>query len=281
VIAAIAAGQHGVVTRRQLREAGLSDGAIKRRYRDQRLLPLHAGVYAPGHAKLTTEGRWLAAVLACGDEAALSHRAAAALHRLRSAWRDYLEVSAPRSVSHVGGVIVHRPRSIERTVVRAIPVTTVGRTIVDVADVVSPRALRAVLEQAEILRLDVQIEPIPGRRGHGRLLAALAAHGPAVVRTRSDLEIDFLALCRRAGLPAPNVNTVIEGMEVDFAWPARRLAVEVDGWGTHGTRTAFQRDRRRGVTLALAGWTLLRFTHEDVVRDPGYVISALGRLGVV
>jgi REase_MTES_1575 len=107
-------------------------------------------------------------------------------------------------------------------------------------------------------------------------LAALAEHGPAVVMTRSELEVRFLELCRRAGLPAPDVNTVIEGMEVDFAWPAVRVAVEVDGWETHGTRTAFGRDRRRAAALALAGWILLRFTHDDVVRDPGYVIETLG-----
>jgi hypothetical protein len=281
VIARIAAGQHGVVTRRQLLEARLSAPAIDRRLGDGRLHPLYAGVYAPGHAILTTDGKWLAAVLACGPRAALSHRAGAACHGLRRAWRDYLEVSAPRSVQGTAGIIVHRPRSIERTVVRGIPVTTVGRTIVDLADVVGPRALRAVLEQVEILRLDVHIEPIPGRRGHGRLLVALAAHGPRVVRTRSELEIDFLELCLDAALPVPDVNTVIKGMEVDFAWPAYRLAVEADGWGTHGTRTAFQRDRRRGVALALAGWTLLRFTHEDVVRDPAYVISTLGRFLIV
>ena len=237
-------------------------------------------MYAPGHAQLTTEGRWLAAVLACGPEAALSHRAAAALHGLRPAWRDYREVSAPRSVKGPDGVIVHRPRAIERTEARGIPVTTVARTIVDVADVVGDRALRAVLEQAEILRLDARIVPIPGRRGHGRLIRALAAHGPSVVMTRSGLEIAFLELIRGAGLPLPDVNTVIEGMEVDFAWPACRLAVEVDGWETHGTRTAFQRDRRRSAALTAAGWTLLRFTHEDVVRDPAYVISVLGRFAL-
>jgi hypothetical protein len=277
VIAALAAGQHGVVTRRQLRELGLSDDAITRRLAGQRLLPLHAGVYAPGHVQLATEGKWLAAVLACGPHAGLSHRAGAALHGLRAVWRDFLEVSAPRSVKGPKGVLLHRSRSIERTVVRGFPATTVARTIVDLADVVGDRALRAVLEQAEILRLDVRIDPIPGRRGHGRLLRALAEHGPFVVRTRSDLEIDFLELCRRAGLPAPDVNTCIEGMEVDFAWPAYRLAVEADGWGTHGTRTAFQRDRRRGVALAVAGWTLLRFTYDDVVRDPAYVTGTLGR----
>jgi very-short-patch-repair endonuclease len=219
-------------------------------------------------------------VLACGPGAALSHRAAAALWGLRPAWRDYREVSAARSVKRVRGVIVHRPRTIEWTVERGIPVTTVSRTLVDIADVVTPRVLRAVLEQTEFLRLDAAPVPIPGRRGHGRLLATLAELAPLVSMTRSELEARFLELCRRAGLPAPEVNTVIEGMEVDFAWPEARVAVETDGWEAHGTRTAFRRDRRRSAALALAGWTVLRFTYEDVVHDPGYVVATLRGLGL-
>ena len=220
----------------------------------------------------------MAAVLACGLDAALSHRAAAAHLGLRSSWRDFREVSAPRSVQDVRGVIVHRPRErAEWTLVRGIPVTTVSRTLVDLADVVTVRALRAVFEQAEILRLDATPVPIPGRRGHGKLLAVMAQHGREVGMTRSDLEILFRELCREAGLPAPDVNTCIEGMEVDFRWPRIRLAVEADGWETHGTRTAFQRDRRRSAALAVAGWTVLRFTYYDVVHDPGYAVATLGR----
>jgi very-short-patch-repair endonuclease len=274
VIASLAARQFGVVARRQLLDAGLSNAVIHRRIGSV-LHPLHAGVYAAGHATLTTEGCWMAAVLACGDESGLSHRAGAALWGLRPAWRGYREVSAPRSVKAVRGVILHRPRTLELTVHQGIRVTPVGRTIVDVADVVGVRALRAVLEQAEVLRLDCDAVPIPGRRGYGRLVAALAEHSPVVSFTRSQLERAFVEICCEAGLPQPRMNGIIEGMEVDASWPELRLAVEIDSWKYHGTRTAHRRDRRRTATLQLAGWTPLRFTDEDIELDPEYVARTL------
>jgi very-short-patch-repair endonuclease len=277
VIAGLAAQQYGVVTRRQLLAAGLGEHAIDRRIGSV-LHPVHAGVYAAGHSLLTMEGRWLAGVLACGDDSGLTHRAACALWGLRPSWREYVEVSAPRSLNRVQGVILHRPRTLELTCHRGIPVTPVGRTIVDVADVVVRiRALRAVLEQAEVLRLDCDAVPIAGRRGYGRLVAALAEHRPVVAFTRSRLEREFVALCAEAGLPKPRMNTIIDGMEVDAAWPELRLAVEVDSWKYHGTRTAHRRDRRRTAALQLAGWTVLRFTDEDIELDPGYVVETLRR----
>lgn len=277
MIAALAARRHGVVARRELVAAGVTLGAIDHRIGTV-LHPVHAGVYAAGHPELTMEGRWLASVLACGPEAAQSHRAAVALHGLRPAWSGFLEVSAARTVKRVPGVIVHRPRNLDGVIeVRGIPVTDVSRTIVDVADVVSLAVLRKVVEQAEVLRLDATPVPIPGRRGYGRLRAVLAELGP-IVMTRSELEDRFLALCAAAGLPAPKVNGVVEGMEVDFCWPEHRVVVETDGWEHHGTRAAFGRDRRRSATLQAAAWTVLRFTYEDVVRDPDWVIDTLRRL---
>jgi hypothetical protein len=201
----------------------------------------------------------------------LSHRAAAALWGLRPAWIAFLEVSAPRGAKGRPGIILHRPRSIEATVHRGIPVTTVARTLVDVADVASPRVLRKVLEQAEVLRLDGTPVPVPGRRGHGRLVRALAELGPSVPLTRSELEDAFRALCAGAGLPAPAANLTVRGMEIDFVWSQARIAVEIDSWRYHGTRVAFGRDRRRSARMQLAGWGLLRFTDWDVVHDPGYV----------
>jgi hypothetical protein len=281
VIAALAAMQHGVMARRQLLTEGVSDEAIKVRLRSQRLVRLHRGVYAAGHDTLTAEGKWLGAVLACGPGAVLSHRAAAALHGLRAAWRDFKEVSAPRAVKRIPGVIVHRPRSLtahDRTTVQGVPVTTVSRTLTDLADVVSARTLKQLLEQAEILRLDATPQPIPGRRGAGRLTRVLNEHGPHVSFTRSDLERRFLALIDAARLPPPLTNTTVDGMEVDFCWPERRLVIETDGWETHGTRTAFRRDRRRTVALQLGGWTVVRFTYDDVAHEPGYVTRTLRAL---
>ena len=283
VIAVLAARQHGVVARRQLLALGVSADAIALRLAAERLCPIHRGVYAVGHPALTAEGRWLGAVLACGDGAALSHRAGAALWAMRQEWRDLLEVSGARTLTGRPGIIVHRPRRLPEedcTVLFGIPVTTVSRTLVDLADVVRPRLLQRLLEQAEIMRLDASPVPIPGRRGAGRLRRALLAHSPVVQLTRSELEARFLELCRDAGLPPPRANVVIEGMEVDFCWPDRRLIVETDGWAYHGTRAAFSRDRRRSVELTVAGWTVVRFTYEDVVHDPNHVVHTLRRLGV-
>jgi len=150
-------------------------------------------------------------------------------------------------------------------------VTTPARTLVDVADVVGPRVLKKVLEQAEILRLDGTPVPLPGRRGYGRLTKALAELGPSVALTWSELEDAFMALCAAAGLPAPVASLTIQGMMIDFCWPEHRLAVEIDSWRYHGTRAAFRRDRRRSARLHIAGWGLLRFTDTDLIDDPGYV----------
>ncbi|MGH2969532.1 MAG: DUF559 domain-containing protein [Solirubrobacteraceae bacterium] len=281
MIAALAAVQHGVVERGQLLARDVSRAAIAYRLRDGRLHPVHAGVYSVGNPELRIEGKWLAAVLACGSGAVLSHRAAAALWGLRPAWRDRIEVSAARTVKGCSGVLVHRPRRLardERTTHQRVPVTTVSRTLTDVADVVGLAALRKVLEQAEVLRLDATPVVIPGRRGAGRLAAALDDLRPLPSMTRSELEDRFLALCRRARVPRPLVNTTIEGMEVDFCWPAARVIAETDGWAAHGTRAAFGRDRRRSVTLSMLGWIVVRFTYEDVVDDPAYVEATLRRL---
>ena len=277
VIAALAARQYGVVARAQLRAEGVSSDAIDRRI-GTILHPVHAGVYAAGHPRLTAEGRWLAGVLACRHGTALSHRAATALHGLRPAWRDFVEVIAPRTIKRVPDVIVHRPRRLDGvTVVAGIPVTDVSRTLVDLADVVTEAVLRKVVEQAEVMRLDATPVPIPGRRGYGRLRRVLAELAP-VTLTRSELEDRFLALCVGAALPGPQVNGVIEGMEVDFSWPEHRLIVETDGWEHHGTRAAFGRDRRRSAALQVAGWAVVRFTYEDVVRHPADVIATVRRL---
>jgi hypothetical protein len=270
------------MTRVQLLAAGLSADAIGRAIRSHRLHPVHAGVYAAGHPELTVLGRRLAAVLACGHGAALSHRAATAHHGLRRAWLEILEVSAARSRRCVPGVILHRPRSLppeDVEVVRGVPVTTVSRTLVDLADVVSRRTLDRVLQQVEMQRVHAVPTPIPGRRGTKRLEAALAALRVRVPHmTRSELEDRMIELCREFGLPAPDTNFFVDGQEVDFTWAAHRVAVEVDGWESHGTRTAFQVDRRRSTELVMAGWTVLRFTYYDIVHDRAFVARALTRV---
>lgn len=261
---------------------------VQRRLEERRLLPLHRGVYAVGHRRLRREGFWLAAVLAAGPGAVLSHREAAALHGLRPADRPTVDVTATAR-RRVPGVAVHRVERLARehvTAVDGIPVTTVARTLVDLAAVVQPAALRKALEEAERShRLDVRaiedvLERTRGRngRGHRRITQALdelARTGTTL--TRSMLEDRFLALLDAHGLPRPSANAWTEAMEVDVAWPAARLAVELDGWEAHKTRDAFQRDRTRSNDLQAAGWTVLRFTHADVVHRAAETAARVGR----
>ncbi len=279
VIAALAAAQYGVVSRRQLLDAGITRPMVERRLTSRHLVPLHRGVYAVGHARLTRDGHWLAAVLAAGPGAVLSHREAAALHGLRPSDRPTIDVTVAAR-RRVRGLQVHRVERLDAadlTVVAGIPATTVARTLVDLADVVPPRALRKALEEAERShRLDVRaIEAALGRaRGrngttHEQIrsaLAELAAIGATT--TRSELEDRFLALLDVRGVRRPTANGWTERMEVDACWPRERVVVELDGWADHRTRDAFQRDRIRSNDLQAAGWTVLRFTHADVVQRP-------------
>jgi len=190
----------------------------------------------------------------------------------------------------VAGVEVHAVEQLvaaDVTAIDGIPVTGVPRTLVDLAATVPPWALRKALEEAErSYRLDVwAIDAVLARtrgrngRGHERIktaLAELARTGLAV--TRSVLEERFLALLDAHGLPRPSANAWTEAMEVDAAWPAARLAVELDGWDAHKTRDAFQRDRTRSNDLQAAGWTVLRFTHADVVHRAEETAARVARV---
>jgi len=248
---------------------------LRTRQTNRRLLPLHRGVYAVGHARLTRDGHRLAALLAAGPGAALSHREAAALHALLPSTGTRVELTVPGQ-RRIAGVTVCRARldSSDVTGVDGLPVTTVARTLVDLAGIVSRERLRKALEEAERSnRLDVRaIESVLTRTrgrngaGHERIRTALAdLERTGTTVTRSWLEDRLLALLDAHGLPRPSTNAWTATMEVDAAWPSARLVVELDGWGTHHTRDAFQRDRTRSNDLQAEGWTVLRFTHADVV----------------
>jgi very-short-patch-repair endonuclease len=273
-------GKYGVVSRAQLRALGRSDGAVDGWVRSGRLHRIHRGVYAVGHRALTDEGRWLAAVLACGPGAVLSHRSAAALWGIRPAPRK-VEVTVGRSRRGTAGVVVHRARSLPPGDVarrRGVPTTTLPRTIADLADVLSEGELARAVHQAEIAHaLDAEslaraARGANGRRGAGRLARAMAA-GPD--RTRSELERRLLALCDEHGLPRPEVNETVAGLEADFVWRGERVVAETDGWAYHGTRRAFERDRERDQALTRAGYRPLRFTHRQVVESPAAVAATL------
>jgi very-short-patch-repair endonuclease len=273
-IADFVASRHGVVSRAELLELGLGPGAIVNRVRSGRLHRLYRGVYAVGHRRLTGPGAWRAAVLACGDGAVLSHRSAAALWQLRVSASAKVDVTVPRDSGRrsVGRIAVHRPRlPAPATVQDAIPVTTPGRTLLDLATVVPKRPLEKAAEAAEALRLDVVVDP--AHPGYRRLAAALAQD--LTYTTRSALEDAFLELCERHGLPRPLVNHVVAGCEVDFWWPQERLVVEVDGFERHSTRAAFERDRARDALLTAAGADVLRFSHLLVFEAPQTVVDAV------
>jgi hypothetical protein len=267
-LATMAGRQYGVVSRAQLYEMGFDNPAVERRIAGGRLHRLHRAVYAVGHTIVPRRGRWLAAVLACGEGAVLSHRSAAAHWGIRPSAAARIDVTVPRAsgVRSTSAIVVHRPgRPIESVTRDGIPVTTAGRTLADLATALPRRSLETACEAAEALRLDVGIDPThPGAK-------RLAEVGPGVM-TRSPLEDEFLALCDRFGIPRPLVNTRIEGFEVDFCWPGTRLIVETDG-GRHHTRAAFERDRARDALLTAVGWRVMRFTTRQVRGDPATIAA--------
>jgi predicted transcriptional regulator of viral defense system len=231
-LAELAARQHGVVSRAQLLELGLGEGAINMRVRNRRLHPLNRGVYAVGHTALAPWARPMAAVLACGQEAVLSHRSAAGLWALLRVARARVDVTvAARSGRSHPGLDVHRVRSLDPRDVterERIRVTTVPRTLLDLAEVVPQRRLEKAFEEAERLRLlDLRalhetLERAHGRRGLKAIHALLAAAGPVETATRSDLERAFLRLCRTHGIPTPIANATVAGYEVDAHWLTHR-----------------------------------------------------------
>ena len=285
-ISQLADRQYGVVSRRQLLDLGLGRHAIAHRIEAGRLHRVHSGVYAVGHRSLPREGRWMAAVLAGGPSAVLSHRSAAGLWGLRPAGSDHAEVTLPRSTRSNGSLRRHcadLPRD-EVTRRHRIPVTTASRTLIDLAAAVAPKEFERALREAEVLRLPLRpplrelLIRYPRRRGARIVRTTLERLSllPGGV-TRSPLEDRFLRFATVAGLPMPETNVVLRlggrTYEADCLWREHRLVVELDGHEAHGTRSAFERDRERDRRLQAAGWTVVRATHrqlneaEDLARD--------------
>ncbi|WP_343075587.1 type IV toxin-antitoxin system AbiEi family antitoxin domain-containing protein [Conexibacter arvalis] len=284
----LANSQWGVVARRQLGAIGLTPTMVRDRIERGRLTRLHRGVYVVGHRQLRPRAHTLAAVLAVGPGAVASHRDAAWLHGLRPGGHARSDVTTTRrGVTGGPRIAVHRTTVLtdeDVTEIDGIPVTSLARTLVDLAAVVPADHLAKALSEAErLLLLDMRsleraIERTRNRTGSGHaslraVLADHAAHG--VEHDRSTMERRFAALVRDAGLPRPKLNHWIEGVEVDAVWPRERVAVELDSWTWHRHRRAFQRDREKGNTLTAAGWTVLRFTYLDVVDRPREVAAQL------
>ncbi len=283
----MAARQHGVVSRAQLVNAGVSSRAIEHRLKGGRLEVLHRGVYRAGPAPARRE-REMAAVLACGPEAVLSHASAAVEWKLlpRGPSSDPVEVSTRTAYRTPGPRIrLHRLstlRSDETTVLDGVPITTPARTILDLASFLRPEALEGVLARAERRRLADRegiSQFLAGRRwlrGSPALRALLARDAPPAF-TRSKAEKRLLGLVRRAHLPVPETNWIIEGYEVDFVWRSARLVAEVDGFEFHSSREAFERDRERDAVLMAAGFRVFRVTWRQMVRQPEMVVVRLRR----
>lgn len=290
LISALADAQHGVVSRRQLLAVGVSGDTIDMRLRQGRLVGVHRGVYAVGHAELRDEGRWLAAVEAHGAGAALSHFSAGSLWELGefALLPIHVTVTGGGGRALRRGLRVHRVVSLPRDEVafrRAIPVTTVSRTIADLAGTVSDRQLEQMIRSAVRKRRFDLVEQTalldrhphrPGATALRRVLASIQTRGTA--DTRSHLEVAFLQLCDDYDIPRPLANTFLLGELVDFRWPGTPLVVETDGFAFHAMPTTFAADRRRDQKLTLAGYTVIRFTWDQVVRERHATASTILKL---
>jgi hypothetical protein len=283
-LAALAARQFGVFDLRDARECGLQRGTIGRRVASGRWVRLYRGVYALGHDRLTQEGRWLAACRACGRDAVLSHRSAAAAWGLMAAGRARIDVTVPRSSLPRGhdGVRAHRSRIVEATRLGPIPLTTVALTLLDLAPSMTPRALEELISQADLLRIydgravRATLDAHSRRPGAPKLRALLdRLHGSGAARVRSKLETRFLELCDAHGLPAPQANTIINGHEVDFHWPGTRIVVETDGWQHHRMPLRREADHGKRLELEAAGYRVIPLTWRQVTETPGPTAARL------
>lgn len=274
----VAARQHGVVSRGQLVALGFEPRAIDRRAEAGQLRPLHRGVYLVGAVPppLASE---MAAVLACGERAVLSHRSAGSLWQLL----PYLPNSHPVTVTVPGrdpgtkpGIRIHRVRrlhSAEVTTSKRIPITTPARTLLDLAPILEPAHLEQALARARRRNLvrPPQLSSLlarhPTRHGAPALRRLLEAEDEPAF-TRSKAEQLLLTLIRQAELPAPELNIPLHGYEVDFLWRQERLVVEVDGRAYHADAGAFEQDRRRDAELMAHGYRVIRVTWRQLTDAP-------------
>jgi hypothetical protein len=282
-MAALAGRQHGVVARRQLAELGLSRHAVGRLLERGRLHVVHRGVYAVGYRKLTRRGVWLAAVLAAGEGAVLSHRSAAALWGIRDSAPRRIDVTAPRDVRRAGiRVYGSKLAPDEVTTQEGIPVTTPARTLLDLAALLDEHRLARAAERAEALRLTspTSLEELakryPKRPGTPNLKRLIEENRIVPTTTANDFERRFLTFLDANELPRPLINESLDpNTTPDFRWPNHRLIVELDGFETHGTRQAFERDRARDRRLLADGWRVARITQRQLDDDPDEVAAEL------
>jgi very-short-patch-repair endonuclease len=262
----LASLQHGVVTTRQILEIGLSHEAISKRAKAGRLHRIHRGVYAVGHRALSPHSYWMAAVLACGDDAVLSHTSAAALWGFLRPFDGPIHVTSPSTSGRArrSGIALHRSRSLAADLVtqqHRIPVTNPQRTIDDLEGFVESYLVRRAIRQAE--------------HAKHRLNPSTKAK---TKRTRSDLELAFLRFCSRHSFPRPEVNVKVGKWEVDFLWREQRVAVETDFFDYHRGSVAYEDDHQRELDLRRAGYTVRRYTGAQIRNHPAEVVADLGEV---
>jgi very-short-patch-repair endonuclease len=290
-MAGLARRQYGVVARRQLLGLGMGEDAIQHRLATGRLHPVHQGVYLVGHRVIPREGRWMAALLASDPDAVLSHWSAAALWMIRPNSRSIIDVTTPQKSRSWKGIRRHHSLlpADEATVEEGIPVTTVPRTILDLAATESTDVVENLLRESEYLRLSDRlslpdlIERYPGKRGIRKVSIALdRLREEPEGRKRSRLEERFAPFLRLHHLSLPRFNDQIvlgaDRYTVDCHWPEVRQIVELDGWQGHSTRTAFREDRARDRRLAAAGYSVTHITWNQLDDEPEAVASDLRSL---
>jgi very-short-patch-repair endonuclease len=278
LIAEVAEQQHGLIARRQLRERGIGRGGIEARVERGQLHAVHRGVYAVGHRVLSRRARWMAAVLACGPDSVLSHRSAGELWGFLPRFSTLLEVTRARGWRAPVGLIAHQAplRSDEVGLIDGIPVTSVPRTLFDLAGVLTRRQLERALNEVEVRQLTDRLSipdllaRYPHKRGAAKLRELLASDEPGGV-TDEELEERFVAFLDAHGLPRPRFNAYLalrgRHFKVDCLWRDARLAVELDGRATHGTKKASESDRERDRILLVEGWQSMRITWRQLHDD--------------
>jgi very-short-patch-repair endonuclease len=274
-----------VISRRQLLGLGFSSRAIEHRLDSGRLHRVHSGVYAVGHPVLTKYGRWMAAVLACGDGAVLSHSSAAALWRIGFEKRSVIELSLPSpSRRRRPGLRIHRRPSLQErdtTTEYGIPVTTPVQTLIDLSLRLDRRGIERAINEADKYdlvhppELRAALDERVGEPGVAKLRHILDRRTFRL--TKEELERRFLPLARSAGLPVPLTGQIVNEFEVDFYWPDLGLVVETDGLRYHRTPAEQARDRLRDQAHTAAGLTQLRFTHEQVRYEAEHVVRILAQ----
>ncbi|HEX2160857.1 MAG TPA: type IV toxin-antitoxin system AbiEi family antitoxin domain-containing protein [Thermoleophilaceae bacterium] len=286
-VAALATAQNGVVSRAQLEAVGLGRGSIARRVANGRLHRLHRGVYAVGHQALPPHARETAALLACGATAVLSHRSAAAAWGLLPKSPGAVDVTVPsRDCRPRAGIRAHTTSDLPSDDVSRLdrlPLTTVARTLVELAGEVETRELERALDEAAARRLATHTEirsvlrRAKGRSGTRALRDLLDdLDGPRL--TRSEAERRLLALLRVARLPLPQTNVRVGCHEVDALWQSQRLVVEVDGYAFHSSRAAFERDRLRDSDLQARGLRVVRITWRQLSDEPEATVARIARV---